>query len=53
MPDDQNTTKPPGMPFTGLCCPTCEYNLTGTTEPRCPECGEAFDPAKLRPPKSG
>lgn len=37
------------LPFTGLCCPKCEYNLTGTTEPRCPECGEAFDPAELYP----
>jgi hypothetical protein len=26
----------------GLRCPRCEYNLTGLTEPRCPECGTAF-----------
>jgi len=24
-------------------CLHCEYNLTGTVEPRCPECGEPFD----------
>jgi hypothetical protein len=23
-------------------CPTCGYNLTGLTEPRCPECGSRF-----------
>ena len=23
-------------------CETCGYNLTGLTEPRCPECGSAF-----------
>lgn len=23
-------------------CPTCDYNLTGLTARRCPECGEAF-----------
>ncbi len=28
---------------TGLRCPSCGYNLTGLTEARCPECGEAFD----------
>jgi hypothetical protein len=27
----------------GLRCPKCEYNLTGLIEPRCPECGAAFD----------
>jgi hypothetical protein len=25
-----------------LVCPTCGYNLTGLTEPRCPECGSRF-----------
>ncbi len=31
-------------------CPTCDYNLTGLTSRRCPECGEAFDlhEARLR-----
>jgi hypothetical protein len=24
-------------------CPLCDYNLRGLTEPRCPECGHAFD----------
>lgn len=48
MPDEQGVTKSPGMPFAGLRCPKCDYDLTGTTEPRCPECGGAFDPEKLR-----
>ena len=26
------------------CCPPCGYNLTGLSEPRCPECGTEFDP---------
>ena len=28
-------------------CPRCEYNLRGQIEPRCPECGQAFDPVAL------
>ena len=24
-------------------CPLCDYNLRGTTEPRCPECGYRFE----------
>ncbi|MCZ6652135.1 MAG: hypothetical protein O7D91_03820 [Planctomycetota bacterium] len=28
-------------------CENCEYNLTGLTVPRCPECGTKFDPALL------
>lgn len=31
----------------GLRCPSCEYNLTGLAEPRCPECGKPIDPKKL------
>ncbi len=52
MPENKKIAAAADLPFIGLCCPKCEYNLTGTTEPRCPECGETFDPAKLRPPKS-
>jgi len=26
----------------GLRCPRCDYNLTGLTRPRCPECGATF-----------
>ena len=33
-----------------LICPVCEYNLTGLAENRCPECGQPFDPVKLRRP---
>lgn len=29
-------------------CPRCAYNLTGVAAPRCPECGNDFDPASLR-----
>jgi len=32
----------------GLRCPQCDYNLTGLSEPRCPECGEAFDWEQVR-----
>ncbi len=53
MPEEMKAAWGADLPFIGLCCPKCGYNLTGTTETRCPECGEAFDPAKLRPPKSG
>ena len=31
-----------------LRCPLCDYNLRGLVEPRCPECGHAFDWAELR-----
>ncbi len=30
----------------GLCV-KCAYNLTGLTEPRCPECGTEFDPSTV------
>jgi hypothetical protein len=29
-------------------CPTCDYNLTGLTARRCPECGEPFTMADAR-----
>lgn len=38
---------------TGLRCPVCEYNLTGLSEPRCPECGQLFDWDELRRAASG
>lgn len=28
-------------------CQKCGYNLTGLSEPRCPECGRPFDPSML------
>jgi hypothetical protein len=36
-------------------CSRCGYLLYGLVEPRCPECGQAFDPAEfagLPPPAS-
>ncbi len=36
-----------GQPTT-LFCPTCDYNLTGLSEQRCPECGTEFDPDAIR-----
>ena len=29
-------------------CPACGYDLRGTREPRCPECGSRFDRAALQ-----
>ena len=30
-------------------CYQCGYMLRGLPEPRCPECGEPFDPARFKP----
>jgi hypothetical protein len=35
-------------PGFGLRCPLCRYDLRGLVEPRCPECGYAFEWAELR-----
>ena len=43
---DTATTSPPPTD-SGLRCPRCDYNLTGVTENRCPECGEPFDVESL------
>lgn len=51
MPPAGNDTLVPAD--SGLRCPQCEYNLTGLTENRCPECGSAFDPEELRRVFSG
>jgi hypothetical protein len=32
-------------------CKICGYYLRGLTEPRCPECGELFDPKLLEKPE--
>jgi hypothetical protein len=48
-PPDPSLADPAVTPAdSGLRCPRCEYNLTGLTENRCPECGTAFDPEELR-----
>ena len=31
------------VPDDGTRCLNCDYNLTGLTEPRCPECGQPFE----------
>ena len=33
-----------GLPI----CAECDYDLRGQVEPRCPECGRAFDPSILK-----
>lgn len=38
----------PSVADSGLRCPECEYNLTGLTDPRCPECGTTFDWDEVR-----
>jgi hypothetical protein len=38
---DDGTPIPPEW---GLRCPQCDYDLTGLSERRCPECGRRFDP---------
>ena len=35
------------IPEIGLLCPQCGYSLTGLTTPRCPECGQPFDPSEV------
>ena len=40
----------PAAPAEALQCPLCDYDLRGLVEPRCPECGYAFDWADLRDP---
>lgn len=34
----------------GIECPLCDYDLRGLVEPRCPECGYAFDWLELTDP---
>lgn len=48
MTETRKTSHSTGLPYAGLRCPGCEYDLTGASEPRCPECGKVFDPDKLR-----
>lgn len=33
---------------TTLFCPKCDYNLTGLTECRCPECGTPYAPEEIQ-----
>ncbi len=30
------------------CCPWCRYDIRGLPEPRCPECGETWEPNAVR-----
>ena len=46
-PDRGPNQDPNGGADLELCCPLCEYNLRGLSEPRCPECGFAFTWAEL------
>lgn len=46
---DPASRLPPVEPIdSGLRCPVCDYNLTGLSEHRCPECGREFDAEVLR-----
>lgn len=38
---------------TGFLCKSCGYDLWGQTEPRCPECGSAFELSALRAHQQG
>jgi hypothetical protein len=42
--------QPADVALTDVPCPMCEYDLRGLPEPRCPECGYAFDWADLIDP---
>ena len=44
------TDAPPreSLADSGLSCLSCGYNLTGLTQPRCPECGIEFDWEQVR-----
>lgn len=54
MRDPDKEIPEPGIPAEGvpipehldLHCPECDYNLTGLTQWRCPECGERFSPRR-------
>jgi hypothetical protein len=48
MTQGRHEAKAHSLPYKGMGCPKCGYDLTGTLEPRCPECGGAFDPGRLR-----
>jgi hypothetical protein len=46
-----NVAPEPVVLSEALHCPLCGYDLRATTEPRCPECGYAFDLGELRDPE--
>jgi hypothetical protein len=48
MPQGEPPTEAPVVNDTGMRCLVCDYNVTGLSENRCPECGTEFDPDLLR-----
>lgn len=49
MPEQKdNPPTPQADDLTGLRCPKCDYDLTGLTQAKCPECGATFIPVELR-----
>jgi hypothetical protein len=48
MPAASVSTSVASLPFAGLRCPKCRYDLSGLSTPQCPECGTSFTPELLR-----
>jgi hypothetical protein len=48
MPAASVSASVASLPFAGLRCPMCRYDLSGLATPQCPECGTSFTPELLR-----